>query len=98
MTVLLNKWDGQKFENNNQCHRCGGYAATAIDRISPAEIKDPTVCGTNDYIKFGTCKTCLLDMVAEIDQAVLEAACDMERELSFEDKELRERKYGTTVF
>jgi hypothetical protein len=73
MTVLLNKWDGQQFENNNRCHRCRGYAATAIDQISPAEIKDPTACGTNDHIKFGTCKNCLLDMVAEIDRAVLAA-------------------------
>lgn len=64
MTVLINKWDGRKFENEVSCSVCG-------KTTSVKEIYDPI-----SNVLFRQCKSCLLAMVAEIDQAVLIAASD----------------------
>lgn len=61
MTILLNKWDGREFEHNHiRCDFCRRHGA----------IKRLIIGDCVGHI----CKHCLLDMVAEIDRAVLEAA------------------------
>lgn len=57
MTVLINKWDGEQFENNNCCTNCGSLSATKNILFMGYEIR--------------FCKGCLLSMVDEIDQAIL---------------------------
>jgi hypothetical protein len=61
MTVLLNKWNGERFEHNHiRCDFCRRHGT----------IKKLIVGDCIGYF----CKGCLLDMVAEIDKAVLEQA------------------------
>jgi len=64
MSVLLNKWDGEKFENNICCSRCGRKTAVKV---------------LFNYQQY--CKACLLEFVAEIDQAVLAAPVDKAQQL-----------------
>lgn len=62
MTVLINKWDGQRFENTISCTDCGSISTVKKIFFMGYEIR--------------LCKKCLLDMVDEIDQAVLIASSD----------------------
>jgi hypothetical protein len=59
--VVLNSWIGDKFINDNMCDWCGEPSTTInLDVGLPY--------GTLDF-----CKSCLLNMVAEIDKAILES-------------------------
>lgn len=63
MTVLINKLDGHLFEHNHiRCDFCRRHGT----------VKEFTAGDCITRI----CKTCLLAIVAEIDQAVLAAASD----------------------
>ena len=59
MTVLLNKWDGEGFAGYAFCYRC----------LQAATLSQIQING----ILYGFCKSCLLAMAAEIDEAVLGA-------------------------
>ncbi len=58
MPVLINKWDGEQFEAQIRCGHCD-QQATVIE------------LAVGDNIGF-VCKRCLLEFVADIDQAILE--------------------------
>ena len=67
MTVLLNKWDGQKFNDPScLCDWCG-----KLGTVKLISVKCISLAISSHLRKI--CKTCLLAMVAEIDQAVLAA-------------------------
>lgn len=63
MVVQINKWNGQNFDNPFvYCSVCN-----KIGTVKRIVVEGHVRC---------YCKSCLLDMVAEIDRAVLEAVAD----------------------
>jgi hypothetical protein len=60
--VILNSWVGDKFLNNNKCHICDKFATTIEVELSGYY---------NTWLV--VCKSCLLNMSAEIDKAILES-------------------------
>jgi len=63
MKVVINSWNGESFDDDNMCDFCGNHA-TVID-LGIMEY-------TNSESWF-ICKSCLLEMVEEIDKAILES-------------------------
>jgi hypothetical protein len=60
--VIINSWVGDKFINDNKCHICDKLVTTI-------EVKLPGYYDTWLVV----CKSCLLDMSAEIDRKILES-------------------------
>lgn len=60
--IILNSWKGNKFENDNKCHICEKHATTININLS----------GYYDTWLI-ICKSCLLNMVDEIDKAILKS-------------------------
>jgi len=62
MRIIINGWDGDKFLNDNYCHLCGELSTTIELQLT----------GYYDTWLIA-CKSCLLNMVAEIDKKILES-------------------------
>jgi hypothetical protein len=60
MEIKLNSWNGTSYDNDNICHFCQKLTTTTQLSCSPVH-------------KISICKGCLLNIVKEIDQKVLES-------------------------
>ena len=60
MTVLLNRWNGKQFENDTECSLC--------EKLSTVVVLGGE---SGDDYELYICKSCLLNLVKEIDQTII---------------------------
>lgn len=69
MTVTINSWIGDKFLNDNMCDECGNPTSTVSINVGLP------------FGNYDICKGCLLKLVLQIDQAILESKKAMFNEM-----------------